>query len=119
MLKYKYSRVPLFCIFNDAVDKFLNNVVTMLLDNNEIADVKHEYCQIFILFDNGFLVEAWNSNKWYAWFSEGEICKYNAETGKRDETFYKWKSGRIRRKTMNRLLKKIEDFQMQNLMQKL
>ena len=63
---------------NDEVNTKLN-VLLIYLNNIGIKSIDYESHSIKIEFNDGTLLRGWNSNRWYAWLSEGEIKFSNGE----------------------------------------
>lgn len=86
-----------FTLFNDRVDNFLDSILNrkLIIGIKEIDKIDGHY--ITIIFNDNTRMVAWNSNKWYAWLSQGLIGNYT------------WKDGRPRRKTMRKLYNQILD----------
>lgn len=103
-------RIPLFTRFNDVKDLILDNYLLNLINNYEITDISCNSYYMDITFSNNntkVIFHAWNTNKWYAWLHKGYIKIISK--GAPDQNYY-WDDSRPRRKTMNKLLKKISDY---------
>lgn len=92
-----------FTIMNDDVDECLDFLLSNIIDNKTIIDVKGDYYYLRIEFSNGIIADVWNANRYYGWLSNGTIIKNNS-------VIYKWKDVRPRKKTMRKLRRKLRDF---------
>lgn len=93
----------IFTIMNDSVDEALDSLLSNIIDNKTIIDVKGENCYLCIEFSNGIIADVWNANRYYAWLSSGTIRENNS-------VIYKWDYARPRKKTMRKLRRKLRDF---------
>lgn len=92
-----------FTIMNDDVDELLDSLLSNLIENKTIIDVKDEDYYLYIEFSNGVIANMWNANRYYAWLCIGTISENNS-------VIYKWNYARPRKKTMRKLRKKLRDF---------
>lgn len=103
------NKIPFLTSFTYTVGGILDVALSNLIKNYEITDYSNcdEYYFVltFVEKNSGktITMKAWDSNKWYAWMSEGSFI---FEDGK----MVMWKDCRPRRKTMNMLIKKINIF---------
>lgn len=102
------GRIGFLQSFNDEVNKSLDEYLKLLLLSNTITIVEISLigCVMKIKFSNNKVIEFWNENKWYAWMCEGKIYT----EGKNGQVEFEWKASRPKRRTMNLLLEKIENF---------
>lgn len=98
------NKIPIFTGFNDPVNKELD-VILNKLTKLKLTKIGSNYYWANMTFEddenNWYYVEYWNSNKWYAWFSEGKICLNGSQ-------IFKWRYTRPKRSTMNRILKELK-----------
>lgn len=102
------GRIGLLQSFNDEVNKSLDSYLNLLLLSNTITIVEISLIgyKMKIKFNNNKVIEFWNENKWYAWMTEGRIYT----EGKNKHIEFEWRANRPKRRTMNLLLEKIENF---------
>lgn len=92
-----------FTIMNHGVDETLDSLLSNIIDNKTIIDVKVKYLYLCIEFSNGIIADVWNANRYYAWLCIGTISENNS-------VIYKWNYARPRKKTMRKLRRKLRDF---------
>lgn len=103
-------RIPIFTFFNHERDEVLDSCLLNLINNYEITDISYDSYEMNIMFSNNkteVIFHAWNRNKWYAWLSSGYIKIASKEASVPN---YYWDDSRPKRKTMNKLLKKISEY---------
>ena len=89
-------------MLNYSVDSTLDSILKKELDSGiSKCSITRPYF-IDITFKTGVKATLWNSNKWYAWLSSGNIGNYI------------WGNARPRRKTMWILMKAIEKYFVEN-----
>lgn len=89
-----------FLQMNHRVDRVLNSLLTKALDSG-IKTVTSTGSYYFkVTFNDGSILTAWNSNRYYAWLSSGYFT-YPKEHDK----VYKWSDARPYKSTMARLYK--------------
>ena len=102
------GRIGFLQSFNDEVNKSLDEYLKLLLLSNTITIVEISLIgyRMKIKFSNNKVIDFWNENKWYAWMSDGKI--YTEDENEQLE--FEWKASRPKKRTMNLLLEKIENF---------
>lgn len=93
--------MPLFR--NDRTDRSLTRHINYLLDNYKIISINQSTYHCFITFEDSIVVDGWNANKYYAWFSQGNIKKDG-------EVIFNWDNGMPSRKCSRRVRKVIDEF---------
>lgn len=102
------KRVPFFTNFIYCEDSIVDSVINRLIDKCEIYEID-VYCSWMTITFRKFnpyeiyKLEVWNSTKWSGWLNTGNLSFF-------DKSVFSWKYARPKRKTMNRLLKKINEF---------
>lgn len=88
----------IFLCRNHPIDDILNGFITKALKTNLISVNVIGY-YIELVFENGLTIKAWDKNKWYSWFSRGNLKCNSFE--------YTWNCGMLSKKTMGCLVYKI------------
>ena len=89
-----------FTMMNHEIDRVLNSIVSKAMDSGIKSVSSRNNYYITIEFNDGSVLDAWNSNKYYAWLSSGVFIY-----PKKDNGSYKWKDSRLSKSTMSRLCK--------------
>lgn len=84
-----------------GTDCVLDSILSCCIKSGIAEITALSNCMIEISFNNGVKVIGWNSNLYYAWFSEG-CFKFP------DGSVYQWSDRMPSRKTLYRLLKQLK-----------
>jgi hypothetical protein len=96
---------PLFFL-NDPYDASVDRVAQLINTFNfKLKNVGSHRTQVE--YEN-IVIEFWSTNKYYAYFSQGNIYKNN-------ELVFKWKDSRPSRKTLRKLINKIDDINIEKI----
>lgn len=64
-------------IFNEAKDNFYDKLLLKCLESGVDEILEYEKYNVEVVFYNGIKFRFWNSNKYYAWLTEGCFTMVN------------------------------------------
>lgn len=82
ILRYRFIMLGSLPLKNKKTDKNYDRVLSALIDNRSIVDVTYTTGNYYIevVFQGGYVLKAWNKNKYYAWLKKVTILGPEGET---------------------------------------